>query len=188
MMVLPFGMNMPSTWSSEAKKKWLCPDKYIPRFERDSRITFLQAVWESHRCYCPPPHGFFDDLIYVREIGTVGPQRGSILSHHRVDFLLCFPLYMRPLGHGLHEDQQCCSRRIGACFDRTTAYDLQLVPGQFVLFLHVKQSVNERSSVSCPAFLFYSTVQLLVVELLPCFCNLAASCDPIPKKAFWEHL
>lgn len=70
---------------------------------RDLFLTLTRSVRKRKWRYRPPAHGLFDDHGYVRQLGVVRPQRGTVFSHNTVQLLLRLLLHMRETVHGLDE-------------------------------------------------------------------------------------
>ena len=52
-------------------------------------------------------------------------------------------LYFWVDGHGLAEGEDCCRHGVGASLEQIAAHDVDLVPGEFQLFLLIEDSVEE---------------------------------------------
>ncbi len=109
--------------------------------------TGTGSMWESKWGHRSPSDCFFDDLAHVGQFSIVRPKRRSVVSHHRIDFVLCFGLNMWILDHGVDERQNCAGGGVCAALQQDPTQEFQLIPIEPQFFLLIEKIVKERLSI-----------------------------------------
>lgn len=100
MIVLPLGMYISLMVSSRSE---LASIK--PQIDYLNASTGTGCMREAKWGYWPPLHCFFHDLAHIRQFGIVRPNRRSVLTYYRIDFLLGSGLNMGILYDGMDKGQ-----------------------------------------------------------------------------------